>query len=153
MDETWSHFISRWISACAAVAVFSSSPVFSADGINGRVLGAGTPIAGAKVSLWVASSSTPKQLAQARTGADGRFVVKSNATDKNAIVYLVAQGGHAASDRSSGDNPNIALIAVLGSRAPHKVIINEMTTVASVWTHAQFLEGRAIKGHALGLKI
>jgi hypothetical protein len=28
-----------------------------------------------------------------------------------------------------------------------------MTTVASVWTHAQFLEGEAIKGHALGLRI
>ena len=28
-----------------------------------------------------------------------------------------------------------------------------MTTVASVWTHAQFLDGAAIKGHALGLRI
>ena len=25
--------------------------------------------------------------------------------------------------------------------------------MASVWTHAQFLDGTAIKGHALGLKI
>ncbi|HTQ00564.1 MAG TPA: hypothetical protein VMN56_14660, partial [Casimicrobiaceae bacterium] len=30
---------------------------------------------------------------------------------------------------------------------------NEMTTVATVWTHNQFLEGTAIKGHALGLRI
>ncbi len=28
-----------------------------------------------------------------------------------------------------------------------------MTTVASVWTHAQFLDGSAIRGNALGLKI
>ena len=28
-----------------------------------------------------------------------------------------------------------------------------MTTVASVWTNAQFLEGTAIKGPALGLRI
>ena len=28
-----------------------------------------------------------------------------------------------------------------------------MTTVASVWTNAQFIDGTAIKGHALGLKI
>ena len=33
------------------------------------------------------------------------------------------------------------------------MIINEMTTIASVWTHAQFLDGTAIKGNALGLKI
>jgi len=28
-----------------------------------------------------------------------------------------------------------------------------MTTVASVWTHAQFIDGATIKGHALGLRI
>ena len=28
-----------------------------------------------------------------------------------------------------------------------------MTTVASVWTNAQFLEGAKIEGHALGLRI
>ena len=31
--------------------------------------------------------------------------------------------------------------------------MNEFTTVASVWTNAQFLEGDVLKGHALGLKI
>jgi hypothetical protein len=45
------------------------------------------------------------------------------------------------------------LIAALGSKAPAKVTVNEMTTVASVWTHAQFIESGAIRGHALGLKI
>ena len=44
-------------------------------------------------------------------------------------------------------------MAVLGSKPPAKVVINEMTTVASVWTHAQFLDGTAIKGHPLGLRI
>ena len=44
-------------------------------------------------------------------------------------------------------------MAVLGSNPPAKVVINELTTVASVWTHAQFLDGTAIKGHALGLRI
>jgi streptogramin lyase len=33
------------------------------------------------------------------------------------------------------------------------VTINEMTTVASVWTHAQFIDGAVIQGHALGLRI
>ena len=31
--------------------------------------------------------------------------------------------------------------------------INEFTTVASVWTHNQFIDGTAIKGPALGLRI
>jgi hypothetical protein len=42
---------------------------------------------------------------------------------------------------------------VFGTTPPEKVIVNEMTTIASVWTHAQFLDGEAIKGPALGLKI
>jgi hypothetical protein len=33
------------------------------------------------------------------------------------------------------------------------VTINELTTVASVWTGAQFLSDAAFSGHALGLKI
>ena len=51
------------------------------------------------------------------------------------------------------DNSAIALLAVVGSNPPASVVINEMTTVASVWTGAQFLDGTALKGHAPGLKI
>ena len=41
----------------------------------------------------------------------------------------------------------------LGNTPPAKVVINEMTTVASIWTNAQFLDGTAIKGPALSLRI
>ena len=44
-------------------------------------------------------------------------------------------------------------MTVLGSKAPAEVTINEMTTVASVWTHNQFIDGTAIKGQPLQLKI
>jgi hypothetical protein len=32
-----------------------------------------------------------------------------------------------------------------------KVVINEMTTVAPVWTNAQFLDGTTLKGYMTGL--
>ena len=41
----------------------------------------------------------------------------------------------------------------MGSNPPAYVVINEMTTVASVWTNAQFLNDATLKGNALGLKI
>ena len=44
-------------------------------------------------------------------------------------------------------------MTVLGAKAPAKVTINEMTTIASVWTHNQFIDGTAIKGQPLQLKI
>ena len=42
---------------------------------------------------------------------------------------------------------------MLGGAPPADVTINEMTTIASVWTNAQFLDGAAIKGPALSLSI
>ena len=75
-----------------------------------------------------------------------------DAPGNDAVLYLVAKGGQPTANKGGGDNPAIALMTVLGSKPPAKVTINEMTTVASVWTHAQFLDGTAIKGHALGLQ-
>jgi len=57
-------------------------------------------------------------------------------------LYLVAKGGQ---QKGNSDNRAIALLTVLGNTPPAKVVINEMTTVASVWTNAQFLDGTAIK--------
>jgi len=45
------------------------------------------------------------------------------------------------------------MMTVLGSKMPATVTINELTTVASVWTGAQFLKGTALSGNALGLRI
>src|SRR6516165_3657267 len=141
----------RWIGAVAALSVLSSMSAFAADRINGQVLGAGAPIVGSTVTLWAAGTDAPRRLAQTRTGADGRFAL--SADGKGAILYLVATGGRSVAGKVTGDNPALALITVLGSKAPPKVVINEMTTVASVWTHAQFLDGTAIKGPALSLSI
>ena len=115
--------------------------------INGQVLGAGAPVANSTVTLWATTASAPAQLAQTQTDADGRFALHAGGVPGgDAVLYLAAAGGQASANKGSGDNPAIALISVLGSKPPANVIINEMTTVASVWTHAQFLDGAAIKG-------
>jgi hypothetical protein len=122
--------------------------------INGRVLGAGAPIVNSTVTLWAASASAPAQLARTQTDADGRFELRlGEAPGSGAVLYLVATGGQATANKGSGDNPVIALMAGLGGKPPGNVVVNEMTTVASVWTHAQFLDGTDISGNALGLRI
>jgi hypothetical protein len=122
--------------------------------LKGQVLSAGAPIANSTVTLWAASATAPAQLARTQTDADGRFEVRvGGAPDSNTVLYLVATGGQARANTGSGNNPAIALITVLGSKPPDNVVINEMTTVASVWTNAQFLDGAAIKGPALSLHI
>ena len=89
-----------------------------------------------------------------KTNGDGRFELTSPETPgADVILYVTAKGGQALVSRGAGDNPAIALLSVLGNSPPSTVVINEMTTVASVWTNDQFIDGTAIKGPALGLKI
>jgi hypothetical protein len=76
-----------------------------------------------------------------------------SAHGSGATLYLVATGGRPTASKESEDNPAIALLTVVGQTPPADVAINEMTTVASVWTHNQFIEGAAIKGEPLQLKI
>jgi hypothetical protein len=130
---------------------FTSSPIAAALRIEGQVQAGGGPLANSTVTLWAASTADPRQLAQTTTSSDGRFQIDSPETiGADVILYLIAKGGEAAVNKGSGDNPAVALLSVLGNTPPSTVVINEMTTVASVWTHAQFLNDAAIKGHALG---
>jgi len=125
----------------------------TADALEGKVLGGGQPITNSTVTLWAAGEGAPQQLGQARTGADGSFTLNSTGQTAAVSLYLIAKGGQPKANEQGGDNPAIALMTVVGGNLPATVTINEMTTVASVWTHAQFLEGSAIKGPSLGLRI
>jgi hypothetical protein len=141
------------ISACV-LATGCRDSAAAYEPLRGQVLGAGAPIAGSSVTLYAASAGKPKVLGKARTGADGRFsIATSGTTGGDVSLYLIARGGRAAADRSRTENPGIALMTVLGSRPPASVMINEMTTVASVWTHAPLLEGTVLQGQPLSLRI
>src|SRR5215469_1187230 len=136
------------------ITVSLAPPAFDQQkpNIQGQVLGGGAPIANSKVTLYAATAGEPKQLAQTKTDNEGRFEVRATGTPADSNLYLLAFGGE-PKVRDGGDNPAIALLAVLGSKPPAHVVINEMTTVASVWTNAQFLVGATLKGPPLGLRI
>src|SRR5262245_64026990 len=138
----------------AIESLMSAMSASAAVSLNGQVLSGGGPVANSTVTLWAATPGAPAQLGQAGTGADGRFTIAATADPpRDATLYLVAKGGTPATNKTGGDNPAIALIGVVGAKPPPTVTINEMTTVASVWTHNQFIDGTAIKGQPLQLKI
>ncbi len=122
--------------------------------MEGHVQAAGRPVANSTVTLWAASAGEPRQLAQARTGADGAFVLGANETQRGETdLYVIAKGGAPSGDPVGRNNPALALLSVLGDKPPAHIVVNEMTTIASVWTNAQFFEGSGIKGPSLGLRI
>src|SRR5271154_1058191 len=123
-------------------------------GITGQVLGAGAPIANATVTLWAASAGAPAQLAQTRTNANGRFTLNApGGRGKDATLYLIAKGGTPKAAANKSANDAVALMALLGTSLPKMVTVNELTTVASAFTAAQFIKGGSISGNPLGLRI
>ena len=151
---------SRW-AVCGAVSAgliglagLTTIPAEAAFRIEGQVQAGGGGVANSVVTLWSASAGEPRRLAQAMTADDGGFLLSGDATPgPGESLYLIAKGGVPSVNRSAGDNPELAFLAVLGATPPGRLTINEMTTVASVWTNAQFLDGAAIRGPALSLSI
>ncbi len=125
-----------------------------AQQVTGTVQAGGSPVVNSTITLWAASQNTPRQIAQAKSDNNGLFSFTDipNMTDKE-IFYLIAQGGQPKISGAAEDNKAIALMTTLNATPPAKVMINELTTVASVWTAAQFLEGPAMSGNVLGLRI
>jgi hypothetical protein len=144
----------RFAATCAIVAVFSLAavPVNAAD-IVGKVEGANKPIIGSTVTLYAAGAAAPAQLAQSKTDDNGAFRLNVRTVPGDSVLYVVARGGTPKAAAVQGANNAIALLAVLGPTPLKAITVNEFTTVASVWTSAQFLDGDTLSGHLLGLRI
>jgi hypothetical protein len=132
----------------AALALISGASAFAAE-IHGHVATAQGPLVDSAISLWAAGADEPRQLAQTQSNADGGFVL--NADAKGAVLYVIAKGGHPAP--KTGAPNELTLLALLGEDPPDSIVVNELTTVASAFTAAQFIHGEAISGNPLGLHI
>jgi streptogramin lyase len=121
--------------------------------IHGQVVGAGAPIANSTVTLWEASAGEAKKLAYTQTGPNGRFQLRAGRPAAESILYLTAAGGESRASARRGEDSVIMLLSVLGNRPPDQVVVNELTSVASVFTSARFIHGTAISGNPLGLRI
>src|SRR5262249_23951736 len=121
--------------------------------VAGKVQGANSPIVGSTVTLDAASAGAPAQLAQGTTDDKGSFRLSVAKIPGNSVLYVVARGGTPKAAAVQAVNNAIALLAVLGTTPPKTITVNEFTTVASVWTSAQFLDGDKLRGHELGMRI
>ena len=123
--------------------------------LSGKVVVAGRPVIGASVSLFVATTGKPTAVAHGTTSADGAFTLNISelSADQKGVYYLLAAGGRATADGDRDPNGGLTLLSVLGQVLPKRATVNELTTVASAFTNAQFIHDDEIAGNALSLRI
>jgi sugar lactone lactonase YvrE len=126
--------------AIAATATFS-----------GTVAGATLPVVGASVTVFSANSNGPSSVGSGTTDSSGNFSFTFTNPGGNNVLYATASGGNLG----RGVNNAIAMMAVLGTGANFapSVTIDEITTVASVWSMAQFIRSDgSLSGPSPGLE-
>lgn len=127
----------------------------SAAVLGGKVYGGSQPISNAAVQLWSAGTtgygSAGTMLASTMTSGTGTFSVSGTYTcpSSTALLYLTVTGGNPG--LPSGTNAQIGLMAALGACGtvvsnPPTVVINEATTVASVYALAPFMSASGSVG-------
>ena len=131
--------------------------------LHGTIFGGQQPVSGSTLQLYAAgttgygSAATPLLTSSVLSDSSGNFSITGKYTcpSASAEVYIVATGGNALAT----PNPSLAMMDALGpcgNLGPSTfVFINELTTVAAVWSLSPFMTGPAAIGstptNSLGL--
>ena len=117
--------------------------------LRGTVSVMGNPVAKASVTLWTTKGGQePEQVKVVRSKQDGSFAA-SVKPKKGTVHYLVATGGTV--NKSNVDR--LSMLTVLDETVDGTVVINERTTVGSVWPNAQQFKGDQLIGSKNALAI
>ncbi|MFI9325777.1 LysM peptidoglycan-binding domain-containing protein [Kitasatospora aureofaciens] len=118
--------------------------------LHGTVTGAGKPLPSAQVTLFAGSREGTRELGHATTDATGSFTI-TYAPPTDGVLYV-----EAASAKAS----RLRLRSVVGvgagggvtQRSETTVTVNELTTVATTYSLAQFSDQHGIAGPSPGLQ-
>ena len=137
--------VSGGIAALLLAMLVTSLPALALD-MEGTLTLGGEAVPGAKVTLWkTAGTDSPAIIRETSTDAEGGFELHNLNTVEEDTVYYISTAG--------GVREGVALMSVLGATPPSSIVINELTTVASVFTSARFIDGTKISGNPLGVRI
>ena len=115
-----------------------------AQNIDGTVMLNGQPVPDVAVTLWGTAARRRRRSWRLRAAVPtARFQSPTRRLPRDSVLYVVARD----------DAKQLALLSVLGTNPPGNVVVNELTTVASAFTSARFINGESISGNPLGLRI
>lgn len=136
------------LTGCGAGLATQQGPIAGAA-FQGRLYGGQQPVVGATIQLYAVgttgygSDATPL-LPTVKSVAGGNFTITGLYTCPSAssLVYLTATGGNTG---AATDNANLSLMAALGPCGNLQdstfILMNEVTTVASVYALSPFMVG------------
>lgn len=123
------------------------SSIVNGEVIHGTVKVDETAIKMSPVTLWKTNGMKPPiKIVQVISDDSGRFTVThDNLTVDKSVYYLTAQ--------SKQKNSPIQLMAVLPSEPITQVVVNELTTIGSIWPNAQLFINVQLTGKDTALLI
>jgi len=138
-------------SAAPIVTITNDTTGVTGVSLQGKVQVGKQPVSGAQVELFAAgtagygSASAPLVISNGSTivttGTDGSFTIPAGYTcpSQASELYLIALGGAPGGTKN---NPQLGLMTALGPcsnlNSTVSIVMNEVTTVASVWALAPF---------------
>jgi hypothetical protein len=137
------------ITGCATGKIAAPSAV-NGQNFNGVIMGGGQPVAGANIQLYAPSTNGYGATAASlfnrvvTSDANGRFNFTGaySCPSSSTPVYLVITGGNPGLPAGT-NNSALALMGLLGNcgdmTPSSSFVINELTTVAAVWSLAPFM--------------
>lgn len=150
------------LAGCGAVpSTLSSSTSTAGEAYGGQIFGGSQPISNAVIQMYApgtngyGSTASPLLNRLVTTDANGKFSLANAFTcpSSSTPVYLVVTGGNPGLT-SSTNNASLVLMGLLGScgslNSSSYFVVNELTTVAAVWSLAPFMVDHAHIGTSAG---
>ncbi|WP_017221811.1 hypothetical protein [Moritella dasanensis] len=135
-----------------AAILFSNGVQANADvSFNAHVESDHHQVTESNVSLWVAQAGqSPVIIAQGKSGTTGDIKFTDIEKQAGGVYYLTAKGGKVDGKTVN----NYSSLSILNHEQQGDVVVNEITTVGSIWPNAQLLSAEGgLSGSKNGLLI
>ena len=123
--------------------------------LQGMLVSGGVAVASATITIYSSSEDNGgTELGSGTSDDDGMFQFSyRNPETADGVFYVTSSGGHLASQQDELSSAFVLASVIGAAPLPEQITINEVTTVASAFSLAQFIDGPTLNGNSVGLNM